>query len=68
MNWFPVLALLSVAYGVLCLYLVWKKPAKIWQMAKIKAFIKVLGNKGTDIFFIIWGIGFLGLSIWLFTK
>ncbi|MCP5101045.1 MAG: hypothetical protein GY943_36305 [Chloroflexi bacterium] len=68
MNWYPLLGLLAFAYAGLVIYLAaTKKPASIWNMAKIQAFIKVLGEKGTIIFFYVWGVAFLGLGIWLFT-
>jgi len=67
MNWMPILGLLSAIYGAVCIYIGLKKPEKIWQMKKIQAFVKVLKEKGTVIFFVIWGIAFLGLAIWLFT-
>jgi hypothetical protein len=68
MNWFPLLGLLALAYAGLVLYLAAaKKPVVIWNMAKIQAFVKVLGEKGTVIFFYVWGVIFLGLGIWLFT-
>ncbi|WP_420631011.1 hypothetical protein [Candidatus Leptofilum sp.] len=68
MNWFPLLGLLALAYAGLVFYLAAaKKPAAIWNMAKIQMFIKVLGEKGTIIFFYVWGVIFLGLAIWLFT-
>ena len=68
MNWYPVLGLLALAYAALCIYLgVAKKPAALWNMGKIQAILKVLGEKGTVIFFIFWGIAFAVLGIWLFT-
>ena len=38
----------------------------LWEMAKIKAFRKVLGDKGTVIFFYAWAVVFVGLGVWLF--
>ncbi len=68
MNWYPLLGLLALAYAGLVFYLAAaKKPAVIWNMAKIQMFIKVLGEKGTIIFFYVWAVAFLGLGIWLFT-
>jgi hypothetical protein len=67
MNWYPLLALLAFAYAGLVFFLVVKKPPKLWGIGKIQAFVKVLGDKGTDIFFYVWGIAFIGLGIWLMT-
>jgi len=68
MNWYPLLGLLALAYAALVIYLAaTKKPESLWNMAKIQAFVKVLGEKGTVIFFYIWGLGFAALGIWLFT-
>lgn len=66
MNWKPLLGLLALIYGIFVIYVAIKKPAKIWSMGKIQGFIKVLGEKGTVVFFIIWGIAFAALGIWLF--
>ena len=66
MNWRPILGLLSLIYGAFCIYIGAKKPEKIWQMKKIQMFVKMLKEKGAVIFFIIWGLAFVGLAIWLF--
>jgi hypothetical protein len=67
MNWYPLLGLLSLAYAGVVFWLTIKKPEKLWGIGKIQGFVKVLGEKGTDIFFYIWGVGALVLGIWLFT-
>lgn len=67
MNIYPLLGLLAIAYALFVIYVAVKKPSSIWNMAKIRGFKKVLGKKGTVIFFIIWGILFIGIGIWLFT-
>ena len=45
-----------------------KKPAAIWNMGKVQAFIKVLGLTGTTIFFLIFGGAALGVGIWLLVR
>lgn len=65
MKLFVLLGILAICYGVVVFYIAFKKPKKIWEMTKIKGFIKVLGEKGTIIFFYIWGILFVGVGIWL---
>jgi len=68
MNWYPLLGLFALAYAVLVTYLAaTKKPKSIWNMGKVQAFVKVLGEKGTVIFFYVWGIAFAALGVWLFT-
>lgn len=68
MNGMALLGILAILYAVLVIYIAAKKPAKIWDMAKIKWFRKVLGENGTVIFFYIWAILFVALGIWLFAK
>ena len=68
MNWQPLLGLFCFAYAGFVIYVgATKKPESIWEMGKIKMFRKFLGDKGTQIFFIIWSILFLALGIWAFT-
>jgi hypothetical protein len=67
MNIFPLLGLLAFAYAGLVVWITVKKPPKIWGMAKIKGFIKVMGEKGTVIFFYVWAVLAVILGIWLFT-
>lgn len=68
MNTMALLGILAIVYAALVIFIAWKKPDKIWNMAKINLFKKALGENGTVIFFYIWAIGFLGLGIWLLTK
>ena len=65
MNGWGILGLLLIAYSAAIVYITVKKPANIWEMAKIKLFRKVLGEKGTVIFFYIFAVITLGLGIWL---
>jgi len=67
MNWYPLLGLLALAYTGLTIWLTVKKPPKLWGIAKIQAFVKVLGERGTEIFFYVWAALFAALGIWLFT-
>ncbi len=57
--------ILAVVYAVMVVVIAVMKPEKIWNMKKIEMFKKVLGDKGTEIFFYIWAVGFLFLGIWL---
>ncbi|WP_461205966.1 hypothetical protein [Clostridium sp. DL1XJH146] len=67
MNVYALLGILAILYVVAVVYIAVKKPTKIWEMAKIKIFRKVLGDKGTVIFFYVWAAAFVVLAIWLFT-
>jgi len=64
MNGWALLGILAIIYAIAVVYIAIKKPEKIWKMAKIQGFIKVLGEKGTVIFFYVWAVIFLGLGIW----
>jgi hypothetical protein len=66
MKYKPLLGLLALIYAAAVFYIAVKKPAKIWEIKKIQGFVKALGEKGTVIFFFIWGALFAGLGIWLF--
>ena len=68
MNWYPLLALLAFAYTVAVFWIAIKKPVKLWDMAKIRVFRKLLGDRGTEIFFYIWGEAFAVLGVWLLAK
>ncbi len=60
------LGLLAFVYAAFVVFVAMKKPEGIWKMGKIQAFVKVLGEKGTVIFFYAWGVLFVGLGIWAF--
>lgn len=66
MTWQPLVALLLFAYAVFVIYIAaTKKPEKIWDMAKVRMFRKVLGEQGAVIFFYVWAAIFIGVGIWL---
>ena len=67
MNWFPILGILALAYAALVVYIAVKKPPKLWNMKKIEIFKKIMGEKGTVIFFYVFAVAFAVLGIWLFT-
>jgi len=60
------LGLLAFVYAAFVVIIAIKQPPAIWNMKKIEAFKKVLGEKGTVIFFYIWAVIFVGLGIWAF--
>ena len=68
MNWLALLGVLAAGYGVFALYVAWKRPEKIWDMGKVKAFRKSLGENGTSILFTCTAIALLVLGIYLIIK
>jgi hypothetical protein len=63
-----LLGLLLIIYSVTVVFITVKKPENIWEMAKIKMFRKVLGEKGTEIFFYIFAAIAAVIGIWLLIK
>ncbi len=61
-------AVLSLVYAAVVLVLAITKPAAIWKMKKIQLFEKVLGVKGTEVFFYVWALAFMALGVWLLTR
>ena len=68
MNGLALLGLFLVLYAIMVVVLAIKKPKSIWEMGKIKFFIKLLGDKGTVIFFYVIAAIALGFGIWLLVK
>lgn len=68
MNGKALLVILAFIYAGLVFFITFKKPPKIWSMGKIRAFERVLGEKGTVIFFYAFGSLAVALGIWLMTK
>lgn len=62
-----VWGIVAIVYAVIVIILAVTKPAVIWKMKKIQMFEKVLGAKGTEIFFYIWALLALVLGVWLLT-
>ena len=68
MNGLALLGLFLILYGVLCAFIAIAKPPKMWEMGKIKAFRNKLGEKGTVVFFLVWGAIACGFGIWLLAR
>lgn len=68
MNGLALLGILAFIYAGLVVFITVKKPEKIWNMAKINMFKKVLGEKGTVILFYIIALLAVVLGVWLITK
>lgn len=56
MNALALVGILLVLYGVAVVVITVKKPESIWKMKKIQLFIKVLGERGTVVFFYIFAL------------
>lgn len=59
------LGIFLVLWGIMTAGISIAKAGKIWNMGKIQAFVKILGETGAQIFFIILGLAVLGIGIWL---
>lgn len=68
MNGYALLGILAFIYAGFVFFITFKKPPAIWNMAKIRGFRKVLGEKGTVIFFYAFGLLAVALGFWLMTK
>jgi hypothetical protein len=68
MNGWALIGLLLIIYSVTVVFITVKKPGNIWEMAKIKMFRKVLGEKGSEIFFYIFAAIAAVIGIWLLIK
>jgi len=68
MNGLALLGILLKLYAAAVVLIAIKKPEKIWNMAKIRMFIKILGESGTVIFFYVFAAICFGVGIWLVIK
>jgi hypothetical protein len=68
MNGLALLGLFLILYAVVVVVLAIKKPKSIWEMGKIKFFIKLLGDKGTMVLFFVIAAVALGFGIWLLVR
>lgn len=68
MNGLALLGILLMIYAIAIVFIAIKKPEKIWNMAKIRMFIKVLGEQGTVIFFYIFAAICFAGGLWLVIK
>ena len=68
MDGLALIGILLILYAVLVIVLAVKKPKSIWEMGKIKLFRRLLGEKGTVVFFYIFAAAAAGAGIWLMVK
>ncbi len=55
--------IILVVYAAFAILITVFKPAPIWRMGKIQGFIKLLGEKGTVIFFLVFALIAAGIGI-----
>ena len=68
MDGLALLGLILIAYAGAVIFITVKKSEQIWNMAKIKLFRKMLGEKGTEIFFYLFALAAAGFGVWLLMK
>lgn len=60
-TWGTILIVIGIIYAILFL----TKPTWLYNTAKVKAFVKLMGKKGFDILFLVLTVGFLVAGILL---
>ena len=65
MNTRGLLGVLLVLYSLAVVAIALLKPKAIWNMKKIQFFRNRFGEKGTVVFFLVWGVVALIVAIWL---
>lgn len=68
MDGYLIGAIIALVYAIFVIVVAFMKPKAIWEMAKIQGFVKMLGETGTVIFFVVWALAAAGLGAWLLTK
>lgn len=68
MKGIALLGILLILYSAAVIGLTIKKPKNIWDMPKIRFFRRILGEKGTDVFFVLFALVVGGIGIWLMIK
>lgn len=68
MNGWALLGLFLILYSVAVFFITFKKPEGIWNMAKIRFYRKILGDKGTVLFFNIIAVIVAVIGVWLLIK
>ena len=68
MDGLALLGLILILYAGAVVYITLKKPEAIWNMAKIRMFRKILGDRGTEIFFYLFALASAGFGLWLLVN
>lgn len=64
MNFYPLIALVAFIYAGLVFYIVIVKNPAWTKIGKFDAAQKILGERGAEIFYYIWGLLAAGIGIW----
>ncbi|SDI93448.1 hypothetical protein [Proteiniclasticum ruminis] len=68
MDGLALIGLILLVYAGAVVYITLKKPEAIWNMAKIRVFRKLLGDRGTEIFFYLFALASAGFGLWLLVN
>lgn len=68
MDGLALIGLILLVYAGAVVYITLKKPEAIWSMAKIRVFRKLLGDRGTEIFFYLFALASAGFGLWLLVN
>lgn len=68
MDGLALIGLILLVYAGAVVYITLKKPEAIWNMAKIRMFQKILGDRGTEIFFYLFALASAGFGLWLLVN
>ncbi len=68
MGGLALLGIFLLVYVIAVVLIAVKKPVSIWNKKKIQFFIKVIGEKGTVVFFFVWALITEGIGIWLLIR
>ena len=68
MDGLALIGLILLVYAGAVVFITLKKPEAIWNMAKIRVFQKILGDRGTEIFFYLFALASAGFGLWLLVN
>ena len=68
MDGLALIGLILLVYAGAVVYITLKKPEAIWNMAKIRMFQKILGDRSTEIFFYLFALASAGFGLWLLVN
>lgn len=68
MDGLALLGIFLIFYSVLVVWIAVKKPEKLWDMAKIRMFRKLLGEQGTVVLFYVVAAVALVAGVWLMVR
>ena len=60
-----IVGVFCMAWAAATTFIAVARPARIWQMGKIKGFVTLLGATGATILFLVLAAAMAALGIWL---